>query len=120
MNLTLTGHVTPADKQRSDYAYIPFELPEAARRLYIKYSYSAPISSDEREGGNVIDIGLFDPRGADFPGGAGFRGWSGSARNQFTITPTDSHPRLSPWPIARWALSDHSGTLSHLGTRRRL
>lgn len=107
MNLTSRGHVTPADKARNDYVYIPFELPAPARRLHVQYRYSAPISSDEREGGNVIDIGLFDPRGADpsaglrprFPGGAGFRGWSGSARSEFTITPADATPGYLPGPL---------------------
>jgi hypothetical protein len=96
MNLTLSGHITPADKERSDYAYIPFDLPEPARRLHVRYHYSAPISSDEREGGNVIDIGLFDPRGTGFPGGPGFRGWSGSARGEFSISWTEATPGYLP------------------------
>jgi hypothetical protein len=96
LNLLLTGHITPADKQQSDYAYIPFDLPQSARRLRVSYRYSAPISSDEREGGNVIDIGLFDPRGTGFPGGPGFRGWSGSARSEFTITLTKATPGYLP------------------------
>jgi hypothetical protein len=99
LNLILKGHVTPAEKRQRDYIYIPFQLPEPATRLHVRYRYSAPISSDEREGGNVIDIGLFDPRGADFPGGAGFRGWSGSARSEFTITPTEATPGYLPGPL---------------------
>jgi hypothetical protein len=99
LNIVLEGHVTPADKAHSDYLYIPFELPAPANQLHIQYHYSAPISSDQREGGNVIDIGLFDPRGVDFPGGAGFRGWSGSARSEFTITPTDATPGYLPGPL---------------------
>lgn len=95
----LTGHISQADKAQSDYAYIPFDLPQPAQRLTVRYRYSNPISSDRATGGNVIDIGLFDPRGADFPGGAGFRGWSGSARTGFTITPTDATPGYSPGPL---------------------
>ena len=63
MKLSLTGHITPKDKQRSDYVYVPFDLPESAGSLTVRFHYSAPIGSDEREGGNVIDIGLFDPHG---------------------------------------------------------
>ena len=73
----LHGHITQADKARNDYAYIPFDLPFAASKMRITYRYSAAMSLDCVEGGNVIDIGLFDPRGSNFPGGAGFRGWSG-------------------------------------------
>jgi len=97
--LTLTGHVTQADKNRSDYLYIPFDLPRPARRLTVRYSYSAAMSSNRVDGGNVIDIGLFDPRGADFPGGPGFRGWSGSARRQFTISPSRATPGYLPGPL---------------------
>ncbi|MFQ5856083.1 MAG: CehA/McbA family metallohydrolase [Anaerolineae bacterium] len=99
MNIVLKGHITPTDKARSDYLYLPFELPAPASRLHVQYSFSASISSDQREGGNVIDIGLFDPRGADFPGGAGFRGWSGSARRKFTITPASGTPGYLPGPL---------------------
>ncbi len=94
--LILDGHITQADKARSDYAYIPFDLPQPAQRLTVRYTYSAAMSSNQVEGGNVIDIGLFDPAGADFPGGAGFRGWSGSARNELTITPTNATPGYMP------------------------
>ncbi len=97
--ITLSGHLTQADKAASDYGYIPFDLPGPAQRLSIRYSYSAVMSSDRVEGGNVIDIGLFDPAGADFPGGAGFRGWSGSARSEFTLTPTDATPGYLPGPL---------------------
>ena len=97
--LTLTGHLTQADKAASDYAYIPFDLPEQAQRLTVRYSYSAAMSSNQTEGGNVIDIGLFDPAGAAFPGGAGFRGWSGSARSEFTLTPSDATPGYLPGPL---------------------
>jgi hypothetical protein len=99
VELSLAGHIAPEDKQRSDYVYVPFDLPEPAHSLSVSYSYSAPISSDEREGGNVIDIGLFDPRGKEFPGGGGFRGWSGSARDEFTISTTEATPGYLPGPL---------------------
>ncbi len=99
MQLTLTGHVTPEDKAQSDYLYAPFDLPQPARRLEVRYHYTARMSHDRVEGGNVIDIGIFDPRGSDFPGGAGFRGWSGSDRQTFTITATEATPGYIPGPL---------------------
>ena len=98
-NFALHKHFTPADKASDDYAYVPFTLPRPARRLHIAYTYSAQMSSDMVEGGNVIDIGLFDPTGMDFPGGAGFRGWSGSARNEFTIGRDEATPGYRPGPL---------------------
>jgi hypothetical protein len=97
--ITLDGHVTPADKAHSDYRLVEFELPQPARRLQVQYRYSNPISSDQRIGGNVIDIGIFDPRGTAFPGAAGFRGWSGSAREGFTLAPADATPGYLPGPL---------------------
>jgi hypothetical protein len=97
--LSLRHHFTREDKARSDYAYVPFSLPQAARRLHVSYRYSASMSSDQVEGGNVIDIGLFDPRGSDFPGGAGFRGWSGSARSEFTVGLEEATPGYLPGPL---------------------
>jgi hypothetical protein len=97
--LSLRHHFTREDKARSDYAYVPFSLPQAARRLHVSYRYSASMSSDQVEGGNVIDLGLFDPNGSDFPGGAGFRGWSGSARNEFTIGLEEATPGYLPGPL---------------------
>jgi hypothetical protein len=96
---SLRHHFTRADKARSDYAYVSFSLPQAARRLQVSYRYSASMSSDQVEGGNVIDIGLFDPRGSDFPGGAGFRGWSGSARSEFTLGLEEATPGYLPGPL---------------------
>jgi len=96
---TLHGHITQADKATDDYYYVPFTLPRAAKRLSVRYAYSAAISSNEIDGGNVIDLGLFDPRGLDFPGTDGFRGWSGSARQEFTITLADATPGYLPGPL---------------------
>jgi hypothetical protein len=99
ITLTLTGHITPADKIRSDYLYVPFDLPAPVSRLHVRYHYTPGGSEDQREGGNVIDIGLFDPLGADFPAGAGFRGWSGAARSEFTLTPNSATPGYLPGPL---------------------
>lgn len=98
-HFNLHGHITPQDKERSDYVYLPFALPEPASRLHVRYHYSAVMSSDQTEGGNVIDIGLFDPQGATFPGGAGFRGWSGSARQEFAIGLDEATPGYQPGPL---------------------
>ena len=98
-NRTFRGRVTPEDKARNDYFYVPFELPAPARRLTVRYHYSARMHHGQREGGNVIDIGLFGPEGAHFPGGAGFRGWSGSDRLTFTVGREEATPGYLPGPL---------------------
>lgn len=95
----LTGRVTTADRERSHYRYVPFDLPWAASLVHVRYRYTSPMCASQAAGGNVLDIGLFDPRGAAFPGGAGFRGWSGSAREEFTVALHDATPGYLPGPL---------------------
>lgn len=96
--LQIGGHVSPEDKLTNDYRYVPFTLPDPAARLHISYRYAATATADTNAP-TLIDLGLFDPRGAEFPGGAGFRGWSGGARSEFTITPTEATPGYLPGPL---------------------
>src|SRR5690242_1975012 len=72
------------------YVLLPFQVPVQIDSIDVTYSYDAAISSNpEITGGNVVDIGIFDPRGANFMG-EGFRGWSGSERLEFFITQDES------------------------------
>ncbi|HIC88467.1 MAG TPA: hypothetical protein EYP04_03570, partial [Anaerolineae bacterium] len=97
---TLRGHVTPADKATNDYLLLPFDVPPYVSRLTVSYAYTQAVSAAASPGsGNVIDIGCFDPRGAEFPHGTGFRGWSGSARKEFSLSLTDATPGYLSGPI---------------------
>ena len=59
----------------------------------MEYAYSERIPSDPRlRGGNTLDIGLFDAEG--------FRGWSGSHKDTFTLTETWATPPYVAGPIA--------------------
>ena len=93
----LEGFFAPG--QAENYHNVPFEMPAGVRRLEVSYSYSDEIGSDPHlTGGNTLDIGLFDQRGADYPG-KGFRGWTGSARHSFFVTPHDATPGYLPGPL---------------------
>lgn len=99
---TLSGHLPP--DAAGDYHLVPFEMPPGVDRLEVRYGYDAAIGSDPGlTGGNTLDIGLFDERGAAYPG-PGFRGWSGSAREVFAIGPDDATPGYLPGPLnpGRW------------------
>lgn len=90
--------------QEKGYVYLPVDLPADAARLEVAYSYSHQIDSDPLlSGGNTIDIGIFDSRGIEFLS-AGFRGWSGSERASFFITPTEATPGYlaGSLPEGRW------------------
>lgn len=99
MERVLQGHFSPEDQD--EFSLIPFEVPPGVARLSIAYEFSRPLSADKAgwEEGNIVDIGLFDPRGAGFPNGRGFRGWSGTARRDFTLSATDATPAYLPGPI---------------------
>lgn len=101
MELVLQGHFSPEDRDRDEFPLIPFEVPPGVVRLSVAYEFSRPLSADKVgwEEGNIVDIGLFDPRGAEFPNGRGFRGWSGSARREFTLSATDATPGYLPGSI---------------------
>ena len=85
------------------FHYLPFDLPAGARRLEVSYHFErsggegeflAPRSAKD----NVVDIGLFDQRGADFLGG-GFRGWSGGARSGFFVAINGATPGYIRGPL---------------------
>ncbi len=82
-DITLTGRFEPTDELT--YRHLPFQVPEGIRQLHVSVTYNARIGSNPTlRGGNTLDIGLFDARGAE-SGGEGFRGWSGSEKTEITI-----------------------------------
>jgi hypothetical protein len=67
-------------------------MPPQATRLEAHYTYDAAGDA------NCIDIGIFDTRGIAFLD-AGFRGWSGSARQAVFITSQTATPGYLPGPL---------------------
>ena len=87
-----------------DWVYLPVEVPGGVGELAVRYHYDRP-PTPPGVPGNVLDIGVFDERGAgpeEPPAGpamAGFRGWSGGARDQFAISRSAATPGYLPGPI---------------------
>jgi len=87
-----------------DWVYLPVEVPGGVGELAVRYRYDRP-PTPHGVPGNVLDIGVFDERGAgpeESPAGpamAGFRGWSGGARDQFAISRSAATPGYLPGPI---------------------
>ena len=101
----LEGYLAPDQAQQ--YHNVPFQMPDHVRRLEVRYEYSHPIGCDPHlTGGNTLDIGLFDQRGAGYPG-RGFRGWTGSARSEFFIGHDDATPGYLAGPLdpGEWNVS---------------
>lgn len=96
--IVLKGFMPPG--REKFYHDVPFEMPPGVSRLEVHYQYSDAISPDPQlTGGNTVDIGLFDWRGDTFLH-AGFRGWTGSARSEFYLTPTEATPGYLPGPLS--------------------
>jgi hypothetical protein len=73
---------------------VPVEVPAGVGELAVRYRYDRP-PTPPGVPGNLLDIGIFDQRGL----GAGFRGWSGGARDGFTIGRSAATPGYLPGPV---------------------
>lgn len=82
------------------YRYLPFKVPAGTKRIEVSYDFQRDDAKQPEWGADdVVDIGIFDVRGVDFLAG-GFRGWSGSARRSFFITPHEATPGYIRGPLA--------------------
>ena len=91
---TVRGHLATG---APDFVYLPVEVPEGVREIAVSYSYDKPEVPAGTQG-NALDIGVFDERGTAL-GGRGFRGWSGGARDRFTISAREATPGYVAGPV---------------------
>ncbi len=77
---THQGRWTLTDRFASPWHYLPVEVPPGSHALRVKIEYDHSSA--------VLDLGCLGP--------AGFRGWSGSARRSFVITPDAATPGYLP------------------------
>ncbi len=97
-SIVFRQHLRP--EHVGEYVLLPFEVPAGAARIDIRYSYDRAVPPvPGAPPGNAIDLGLFDPRGAAFGSARGFRGWSGTARQEVFVAPDDATPGYLPGPI---------------------
>jgi hypothetical protein len=85
LTFALRGRWTPQDREEQLNRLVPIEVPDDAPALSVTLTY-------ERGGGAVIDLGAWGP--------GGFRGWSGSDKEGFTITQSAATPSYLPGPVA--------------------
>jgi predicted metal-dependent phosphoesterase TrpH len=105
--INITGHLSPRDKLTSVYRLLPFDVPQGIACIEVSYNFS----NDDpggfmRPAGNILDMGLFDPRGSEFLRAGGFRGWSGATRRDFFVAPEKATPGYLPGPLlpGRWEI----------------
>lgn len=85
----ITGHIEP---DAPNWVYVPFDVDGNVTELHVSYDYN-------KSAENLLDIGLFDPDGYDLGNSDGFRGWSGGARSEFTISRSEATPGYYPGEI---------------------
>jgi hypothetical protein len=78
--ITHRGRWTLADRFASAWHYLPVEIPPGTHALRVGLAYDRSLAA--------LDLGCFSP--------AGFRGWSGGARQSFVITPDAATPGYLP------------------------
>ena len=95
------------------WAYVPFDVPPGTRRITVTTTHGR--FSLFGVALNVLDLGMFGPAGHDCV--EGFRGWSGGARDEFTLSAADATPGYLPGPIdsGRWELALGPVVLNPLG-----
>jgi len=74
--LDATGEVGP--ERSGDYIDLPFVVPAGVTSLHVAFGRDTIEGGSGGIVGNTLDIGLLDP--------AGFRGWSGGARSEVTVS----------------------------------
>jgi hypothetical protein len=82
--ITHTGTFSIDDRIASPWHYLPVEVPAGTAALRVTLSYP-------RDPGAVLDLGCFDP--------AGFRGWSGGARDTFVVAEQGATPGYLAGPV---------------------
>jgi hypothetical protein len=81
----LRGRWTAEDREEELNRLIDVEVPDGAPGLSVTLTY-------DRRGGAVIDLGAWGP--------GGFRGWSGSDKEGFTVRPDGATPSYLPGAVA--------------------
>jgi hypothetical protein len=86
------------------WAYLPFEVPPGVQQIRVSTSHDSGMGGPAR---NVLDLGMFGPAGYQLGNTAGFRGWSGGARDSFMISSTHATPGYLAGPIEPgvWAVA---------------
>ncbi|MDP1615925.1 MAG: CehA/McbA family metallohydrolase [Phenylobacterium sp.] len=82
-DLRLEGELTR--RNHETYVELPFAVPPGTGRLTVVFRHDG---ADDR---TTIDLGLRDPQR--------LRGWSGGARDRFTVAETDATPAYLPGPL---------------------
>lgn len=102
------GHV-PADSLFR-LIYVPIEVPAGTAEIRVREDY-------DHAGGNVLNMGIYDPAGYQPGTPAGFRGWSGGAKTAFFINGQAASTGYVPGPVGAgtWRVLLYPSTIAPAG-----
>ena len=94
---TITRRVTPGDRERDRFVYVPFDVSERTTELRVRYEY------DRANGRNTVDLGILEP-GSLAIGTTAMRGYSGGSKTEVRIGEHQATPgyKAGPLPAGRW------------------
>jgi hypothetical protein len=103
-----SGHV-PADSLFK-LLYVPIEVPAGTAEIRVQEDYN-------HVGGNVLNMGVYDPAGYRPGTTAGFRGWSGGAKTAFFINSQAASTGYVPGPVrpGTWHVLLYPSTIAPTG-----
>jgi predicted metal-dependent phosphoesterase TrpH len=94
ISLNITGVYEP--DTLFTFQCVPFDVPPGCTSITVVQIYDKPL-------GNSLDIGLWDQRGFELYDGrnysTGFRGWSGGAKSNFTLSAANASTGYIPGSI---------------------
>jgi hypothetical protein len=113
---TKEGHIEK--NEIFNLIYIPIEIPKGINSISVQQIYN------EGEGANknVLNMGIYDPRGYEVGNPKGFRGWSGGAKTSFFVTNMDASTGYIAGPIYSgvWQVLIYPSDISDAGIDWRL
>ena len=74
-----SGHIPKSEI--FNVIYVPIEMPNGINSILVDEIYN----TGDGEEKNVLNLGIYDPRGSEIGNPTGFRGWSGGAKTSFFI-----------------------------------
>ena len=84
--LVMTGEF--GTESEGAYVLLPFDVPAGTTAVRVKYCHDQPEAPTNAQIKHVLDLGLYDTRGADgFFDEDEFRGWGGSSHPDVTVSP---------------------------------
>ncbi|EOR96176.1 secreted protein [Arcticibacter svalbardensis MN12-7] len=106
-----TGHIDSSGLFK--LLYVPIAVPAGITKIEVKESYNESGNPDK----NVLNMGIYDPRGYTPANPLGFRGWSGGAKKEFFIQADQASTGYIPGKIQKglWNILIYPSTIIPAG-----